>query len=487
LPKAIAITGSYDLGLLEAISACLPGEAIAFAELHCEGVCMRCTNAAPRTEAKRNRTVGGGRWALLAMFAAVAITAAALAQAEPTPQTYRLAPGDRLSVIVFGQAEFSGDMLVDSAGNIRLPFVGPIEVANLTLPECQKRIVDRLAEGILNRPIVNVQIIELSPIFVLGDVRTAGAQPFKFGMTVKAAVAVAGGFGAIAPIQSTAVTELLASEERLRQLSLEKAILTIRKTRLEAQRDGAASFLAAGQTSERDEDNLSDIVALEKETFDSQLAIQQSQVDLLRAQKPRIESEIEALSAQLASRKKQLDLVRQNAEQYSRLTKQGLGLSATEMQLKLTEATYESEMWNLSAQIARLKMDMGALDIRIQEADATFKRQVLLDLRDVRDRLRNLNVTLPMAREIRDAKLQQGGNIADMRIPRAITVTRTRNGQQTAFAADDATPLEPGDIVEIQLRLMRGGPLVSAGVPRADTAPLVSANREASAPAVPLH
>jgi polysaccharide export outer membrane protein len=127
------------------------------------------------------------------------------------------------------------------------------------------------------------------------------------------------------------------------------------------------------------------------------------------------------------------------------------------------------------------------LDIRIQEADSTFKRQVLLDLRDVRDRLRNLNVTLPMAREIRDAKLQQGGNIADMRIPRAITVTRTRNGQQTAFAAEETTPLEPGDIVEIQLRLMRGGPLVSAAAPRLDSGPLVSAKREAAAPPVPLH
>jgi polysaccharide export outer membrane protein len=191
------------------------------------------------------------------------------------------------------------------------------------------------------------------------------------------------------------------------------------------------------------------------------------------------------LNAQLTARKKQLDLVRQNAEQYNRLTRQGLGLSATEMQLKLTEATYESEMWNLAAQIARLKMDLGALDIRIQEADANFKRQVLVELRDVRDRLKNLDVTLPIAREIRDAKLQQTGNIADVRVPRAITVTRTRNGQQTSFAADEATPLEPGDIVEVQLRLTRAEPLVSAA-PRLDSASRVSANRAAAAPAVPL-
>lgn len=409
-----------------------------------------------------------------ASFAGIAVLTFAVsvgAQEAPvpqtsTPQTYKLAPGDRLSVVVFGQTELSGDMVIDVTGNIRLPFVGSIEVANLTLAECHKRIVDRLADGVLTRPSVNVQISELRPVYVLGDVRTAGAHPFRFGMNIKAAIAVSGGFGATPPVQGAAVADLLASEERLRQLTLQKSILTVRLMRLEAQRDGAKTFPAANQMNERIDGGLSDIVALEKQTFESQMAIQQSQIDLLRAQKPRIESEIEALSGQISARKKQLDLVKQQADQYTRLTKQGLGLAATEMQMRLTETTYESEIWNFSGQIARLKMDLGTLDLRIQEADAGFKRQVLLDLRDVRDRLKDLEVTLPTAREIRDAKLQQAGNIADIRVPHAITVTRTRDAQSTSFSADETTPLEPGDIVEVQLRLSRGAVANAASLPQ---------------------
>lgn len=442
---------------------------------------MRRTDAGVGEAATRK---SASRWqrASLILLAVLAFATPAAAQPAPTPQTYKLAPGDRISVVVFGQTELSGDMLIDVTGNIRLPFVGPIEVANLTLSECHQRIVDRLADGILNRPSVNVQLSELRPIFILGDVRTAGAHPFKFGMTVKMAVAIAGGFGVVTPVQGGAVADLLASEERLRQLTLQKSILTIRKTRLEAQRDGATAFPTANKAGERTEDDLADIVALEKETFDSQMAIQHSQIELLRAQKPRIESEIEALGAQIATRKKQLDLVRQHADQYTRLAKQGLGLAATEMQLRLTETTYESEIWNLSAQIARLKMDLGALDIRIQEADAAFKRQVLLDLRDVRDKLKELDVTLPTAREIRDAKLQQAGSIADIATPRTITVTRTRNGQQSSIAADETTLLEPGDIVEIQLRLTRGTTMVSAAAPQLGSGQPPGARREAAAP-----
>jgi polysaccharide export outer membrane protein len=403
--------------------------------------------------------------AACAVTALLTFAASAGAQQASTPQTYKLAPGDRLSVVVFGQTELSGDMVIDVTGNIRLPFVGSIEVANLTLAECHKLIVDRLADGVLTRPSVNVQISELRPIFVLGDVRTAGAHPFRFGMNVKAAIAVAGGFGVAPPVQGTAVADLLASEERLRQLTLQRSILTVRQMRLEAQRDGAKTFPAPNQTGERNGD-LSDVEALEKQTFDSQMAIQQSQLDLLRAQKPRIESEIEAMNGQITTRKKQLDLVKQQAEQYSRLTKQGLGLAPTEMQLRLTETTYESEIWNLSGQIARLKMDLGTLDLRIQEADAGFKRQILLDLRDVRDRLKDIEVTLPIAREIRDAKLQQAGNIADIAAPHVINVTRTQSGQSTTFSAEQTTPLEPGDIVEVQLRLSRGAIANAAALPQ---------------------
>jgi len=38
------------------------------------------------------------------------------AEAAGGSRVYRLAPGDRIAVMVFGQAELSGDILVDGAG-----------------------------------------------------------------------------------------------------------------------------------------------------------------------------------------------------------------------------------------------------------------------------------------------------------------------------------------------------------------------------------
>src|SRR5262245_30194303 len=39
---------------------------------------------------------------------------------------YRLAPGDRLKIVVFDQQQLSGEFIVDGTGGIVLPLVGPV-------------------------------------------------------------------------------------------------------------------------------------------------------------------------------------------------------------------------------------------------------------------------------------------------------------------------------------------------------------------------
>jgi len=395
-----------------------------------------------------------------------AILIASLAWANPVfadeyvgPQTYKLAAGDKISVTVFGQAELSREMLVDITGNIHIPFVGSIEVAGLNLTQCRERIVARLADGILHRPSVDVQIAELRPVFVIGNVRSAGLQPFRFGMNVKMALAVAGGVGTAPPVQGAAMADYLAIEERVRQVSLQRASLLVRKARLEAQRDGQATFNVPGHGAA--DSDLTEIVAIEKDILDWQIANRRSQLDILEAQRPRIMNEINALNGQVATKKKQIELVKQYTDRYSGLVKQGLGLANLEMQLKITESTYESEIWMLTANISRLQMDLGAMDIRIQETEAAFKRQNLVDLQDVQDKLKQVEVTLPILREIRQVRLQQSGAVIAADTPQSITVTRNRNGQLSQIKASDATPLEPGDIVEVQMPLPQN-PTMSA-------------------------
>jgi polysaccharide export outer membrane protein len=390
-----------------------------------------------------------------ALLSGLAFSSAVLADAPGDSRDYKLAPGDRITVSVVGQAELSSDMILDGAGNIILPLIGAIEVRDLTIVECERVIHDRLADGILNQPSVIVRIGELRPLYVLGDVRTSGVYPFRYGSTVKSAVAAAGGFGLPEPMQNASASEFLLAEERVRQLSFQKRALLVRRARLEAQRDGKSTFSPPALTGSTQENEIAETVAIEKETLDSQAGILQKQLELLRAQKPRIQNEIASLNAQTATTKKQLELVKQHADQYSGLVKQGLGLANSELQLRLAEATQESELWRLAAQISRLQMDSGALDLQIHEAEAIFKRQIITELRDVGERLKELDVVLPVAREIREVRLAQAGSLAGAETARSISVTRTRNGEVTSFQATETTPLEPGDVIDVKRSLPR--------------------------------
>ena len=70
---------------------------------------------------------------------------------------------------------------------------------------------------------------------------------------------------------------------------------------------------------------------------------------------------------------------------------------------------------------------------------------------NVRERLRELDVTLPSAREIR----RQAGSRAGAEASRSISVTRTRDGKATVFQATETTTLEPGDIIDVKKLLPR--------------------------------
>jgi polysaccharide export outer membrane protein len=389
---------------------------------------------------------------------AVLLFPAALSAEGIDSHAYRLAPGDRITVTVFGQPELSGDVLIDDAGAITIPLTDPIEVKDQTLLECQKRIGDRLADGILRKPSVSVRIAELRPLSVLGDVRLPGAYPFRYGSTVQSAVALAGGFGPGELQRNTAVSEFLLAEERVRQLTLQKRTLLVRKARLEAQRDGQDTFSPSTFSDAADDKDTIKIVANEKDIFATQGAILRDQIDLLRSEKPHLQEQIEANTEQGNAGKKQLDLIHQQIDRYEKLFKQGLGTQNNDFQYRVLEANQEAAVWRLLSDVSRLQMQSGELDFKIQEVEAAFKRQVATELQETRDRLNELEVTLPAAVRIRDVKLQYAGGAAGQRGKYLISITRMRNGHAVVLDANETMPIEPGDVIDVKNEMPRVQP-----------------------------
>lgn len=387
--------------------------------------------------------------ALTALFVAVAPPSRAQA---PGPAGYRLAAGDKIAITVLGQKDLSGEFTLDAEGSIQLMFVGSVTVKNLMVNEVKNVVTALYADGFLANPQVGVRIVELRPIYVLGAVRKPGSFPFRYGSTIKSALALAGGVGSEDNAARATVADFLGADERLRQLKQTKMELIVRLARLEAQRDGKPDFTVDTSAADPDVGNLDSIIKSEREVLETETGIQKSQVELLLAQKPRLEEEISALRAQLVAEDKQVELAGQQVERYEALAKQGLMRSATESDLKRTRARHESDRWRITADLSHRQVLIGELDVKIFEVQSQFKRQTEVALQDARRSLKQLEISIPLAAEIRASRLLQTGGIVAAEAPYVTRIIRVVDGAASTIEVSDTTILEPGDIVEVKLQ-----------------------------------
>jgi polysaccharide export outer membrane protein len=363
---------------------------------------------------------------------------------------YRLAPGDRVALSVYGQAELSGEFGIGGGGSLLLPLVGEVPISALTLSEAQRAITHRLADGFLQQPLVSLRITEMRPIYVLGDVRNPGSYPFRYGASVLSGIALAGGYGVPEQVQTSLRTEFLAAEERVRVLEASRRLFLVRRARLEAQQGDRAAFEPPF-----DPQNGPELVRLVKEER-SILAIQRDAlaqaVEQLRAQKPRIEAEIAGVRAQRTAEETQLKLIQDHIEDYKTLMSNGLARRYQGIEFQREEARNKGAIARMNSDLARLDLALGDLELRIQEARSTYLRKVMADLQDVTTRLIEIETQLPAAREIREARLQSGGALTAFGVGfrRKVFITRVRNGTTEILEAADGTSLAPGDIVDIR-------------------------------------
>ena len=402
-----------------------------------------------------------------ALSVLLAFAAPAFADKHSTDmRSYKLAPGDRIVVTVFGQADLSGQFPIDGTGSVLLPLVGTVEVMNLTAAEAQQRITALLQDGILQGPIVNVGIAEVRPVSVMGDVRNPGVYPFRFGNIVKGVIAQAGGYGLLEQFPGSAMTELLAAEERVKTLTEERRLLLIRQARLEAQTLGAKSFTAPLSDEELSDPEIKKLIKQEQDVFETDSAGFEKQLDMILSQKPQFKSESEAIDGQMASSEKQLEIVRRQMSEYNKLVSKGLGRTNDMVEIQMGEANILTNNYRLRADQFRVRNQIVMLDIQLVDYENTYKRRLQADLQVLQQRLREIDVALPTAKQARELRAQLSGKTIEGTV-RVISITRVVGNKVSTFEVADTTYLEPGDIIEV-----KNIPVTVAKTPTASVPPL---------------
>jgi polysaccharide export outer membrane protein len=132
----------------------------------------------------------------------VAIIVAGCSSYRPTPAAfhealnypYALGAGDRVRVTVFEQDSLTNTYSVDQSGYVAFPLIGEVPARGRSAQQLEKTIADKLRQGYLRDPDVSVEVDRYRPIFVMGEVGSAGQYSYVPGLTVQKAIAIAGGF-----------------------------------------------------------------------------------------------------------------------------------------------------------------------------------------------------------------------------------------------------------------------------------------------------
>ncbi|GGC06652.1 hypothetical protein GCM10011352_36090 [Marinobacterium zhoushanense] len=139
---------------------------------------------------------------------------------------YRLGSGDVISINVFGEEDLSFEQIrMTDAGTFSYPFLGEVRALGLTAAEVEQRIIKGLKGDYLIDPKVSVSILEYRDFFVNGEVKEPGGYPFKPGLTLRKAVALAGGFTERASKSKMSIIREQGSDKRTFNADLDTRVL----------------------------------------------------------------------------------------------------------------------------------------------------------------------------------------------------------------------------------------------------------------------
>ena len=386
---------------------------------------------------------------------------------NPARAEYRLQGGDIVEISVAGVPELRQRAPVQIDGSITFPVVGTFMVEGAAFSEVRGKIQSAVANKIFRirtsdgrelsrmfeRDEIAATIVEYRPVYITGDVTRSGEQAFRPRMTVRQALASAGGFSAPARANATSFDAAnLRSEYVTVWLDLVRQNVRVWRIRTELGENVEPDQKAIPPAPVPDA-MLSQIVNLEMEYRKASSVDHERQKDFLRLSIEKAIKQAQVLSEQKQSEEEGVRLDEQDLQKARTAFGNGSLPSFRVAEFRrsvLYSATRQLQTTNQLMQVERFRADAAR---ELEKIDDQRRVRLLAELQDASVKLAGERAKLQSVEE----KLR----LAGLRPPRSsdgdpskadITVFRGGLNGNERRPADTDTELQPGDVIEIALR-----------------------------------
>jgi exopolysaccharide production protein ExoF len=375
---------------------------------------------------------------------------------------YALGPQDkvRLKVVEWraGKAEYyewtplGAEYTINAAGRVSLPLIGEIHAEGRTSDQLARAITGELYKrtGSMGIQEAAVEIVQYRPFYVLGDVDRPGEFAFRPGLSVLQAVGVAGG---LHRPSEAGMRERINATGNFEGARLELRRAYVRRARLEAElAEKSTITLPPELTTEKE---IGSLLAEESTILITRRDALQSQLTALSELRALYEKEIASLERKRSTQEKQIALAQRELNAVGSLVDKGLAVTSRQFALERTTADLQSGMLDVETALVRARQEM-----RKTERDATDlvkdgKAKASSELREAKANIEQLINRMNTSESV----------IAEtVSAPRAVGsakslsywIQRNRDGAVSTFSAGEATRVEPGDVVRVEVN--RTGP-----------------------------
>jgi polysaccharide biosynthesis/export protein len=369
---------------------------------------------------------------------------------------YIVERGDVLEVSVLGAPGLHRRAPIDASGRFSVPLIGNIDAAGLSLSKISEKLRDILiAKNIVRNPEVTIGVAEYRPVYVAGDVVKPGAYPYRPGMTVRDAVALAEGYDLLHMRGRDPLLEGADARGDFQSSAVELAKQTARVARIKA------------ELADRKEMDLKDLHALPVQPTVvaeiTQIESQQLTADRedSEREKASLARTIMATQEQIFALRQQQDHAADALEQQTRafnrareLMQRGLMQSVRMEEGQRAVAAAQNLLFDIQSRAAQARRDLEDAMRRLQTADDQRRIRLLQELREAVSQVATAGSRLQAASD----KMRYTGAAQSRRAsnapmePPEVVIYRFRDGARPTNG-DEATTLLPGDNLQITTKL----------------------------------
>jgi polysaccharide export outer membrane protein len=374
----------------------------------------------------------------------------------PALADYVVQRGDVLEVSVVGLPGLQHRALVDAGGQIVLPLLGDIDAAGKSLANLRAALRQLLKErNIVRDPEVTIDVAEYRPVYVGGDVEKPGAYPYRPGMTVRDAVALAQGYDVLHLRGRDPLVEAANARGDYDAFAVDFAKEVIRVTRLKAEIAGTPHLDETnfGSLPVRPE-VLSEITQLQNQQLAADLADGECEKSYLKQMIKGTADQIAVLQQEQQGNAAAAAEQNKNLQRARALMQQGLLQNARLEEVERNAEVAQSQLFQVQARLAQAQKDLTNFSRQLQSADDQRRIRLLQEERDAVTQAATARARFQAAADrVRFAgALETGGQPAVPREPPDVTIYRSVSDAQQRIAANEGSVLNPGDNVGIVIR-----------------------------------